>query len=362
MRVLHVVAHSQRRGAETAAIELAAEFVRRGEDHRVVALHAAFDGEVDAAVPVIGRGRALRAEVRRSDLVVAHGGEAAEACALVVGRSGPPIVWQRILGLPAGLWSSALQRRRWAWVDRRCAAVVALTEDLAAEQVRLSRTAGTGVIPNFRDPAPFAGLDPMAAGAALRAELGVGPDTALIGLVGHLIGQKRPIRAVGVLARVAGAGIDAHLVVAGTGPLADDLRAALDGAGLADRATLLGHRGDVPRLLAGLDVLVLVSEDEGIPGILVEAQLAGCPTITVDVGGVAEIVTDGVTGLVVPGPAGPGDGDGIVDAVGDAVAGLLADPDRRAAMRAAALAGATRFGVAAAADRYAEGFTGLLGG
>ncbi len=361
MRILHVVARSQRRGAETAAAELAAELDRRGHDDPIVALRSSFDGSTVEGAPVLsGRGDRLpslawrmRRELRRvrPDLVVAHGGEAAAVVALARGRSGPPIVWQRILDLPESLWASSLRRRWWSWIDRRCAAVVALTAELGDEQSRLGRTQQVWIIGNFRAPQRFVGVDRVRASAALRAELGIGSDVALVGLVGHLVPQKRPDRAVRLLAAVRAAGADAHLVVAGDGPLRQEVVGQVATAGLQGSVSLLGERTDVAAVLAALDVLVLVSDHEGIPGVLIEAQMTGCPVVTLEVGGVAEVVEDGVTGLVVTGG---------VDAVATALIGLLGDPERLASMRVAARARADRFDVARAADRYEEGFASLV--
>ena len=64
---------------------------------------------------------------------------------------------------------------------------------------------------------------------------------------------------------------------------------------------VLGHRNDIPQILAAIDVFILTSDAEGLPGVLIEAQMAGCPVVTVPVGGVRDLVDDGETGIVTDG-------------------------------------------------------------
>lgn len=69
--------------------------------------------------------------------------------------------------------------------------------------------------------------------------------------------------------------------------------------GLTDAVRLLGNRRDVAQLLGECDVFVLSSIAEGMPVTLLEAMAAGLPVVSTDVGGVASVVTDGVTGTLV---------------------------------------------------------------
>ena len=97
--------------------------------------------------------------------------------------------------------------------------------------------------------------------------------------------------------------------------------------GLSGQVDLLGQRRDVRELLAGSDVFVLASRSEALPISILEAMAAGVPVVASAVGGVAELVVDGVTGFIVP----PGD----PDALSDALARLLADSRLRRQMGAA---------------------------
>ena len=87
----------------------------------------------------------------------------------------------------------------------------------------------------------------------------------------------------------------ARLLIAGSGPEEQKL-AAEAGPGV----TFLGRRSDIPALMAAADALVLSSQVEGLPMVLLEAGAAGLPAVSTDVGGTAEIITEGQTGKLVP--------------------------------------------------------------
>jgi glycosyltransferase involved in cell wall biosynthesis len=91
-----------------------------------------------------------------------------------------------------------------------------------------------------------------------------------------------------------------HLAIAGEGPMRRDLPREIERLGLTDCVTLLGHRTDVPNLLASLDVLVLPSyAHEGIPQIILQAQAMARPIVATRIGGIPEVVENNVTGLLV---------------------------------------------------------------
>jgi glycosyltransferase involved in cell wall biosynthesis len=367
LRILHVVSRSQRRGAELVALELADELDRRGHRNRVVALAPAFDGRRGPGLVPLGTSRGQRPpdlvagawRVRRllaaepPDVVLAHGGWPTQVVALAVGRRGPLLVWQRILGFPDKMWRP-LRRRWWSVVARRVDAAVALTTDQGGELRRLGYRGPVWVIPNFRKPDRFRIIPRDVAAARLRAEVGVPAETPLLGFVGHLVRQKRPDRALDVLAQVRLRGCAAHLVVAGAGPLRTDLESRAQRLGMDGAVTFLGERDDVEWVLGGVDLALLTSEAEGIPGVAIEAMMAGCPVVSVPVMGVAEVIEDGATGLVL-------DTDDPA-AMAQAVARLLADDEARAAMSRESRSRTDRFSASAAAAVYAERLTAALAG
>jgi glycosyltransferase involved in cell wall biosynthesis len=120
---------------------------------------------------------------------------------------------------------------------------------------------------------------------------------------------------------------DVLLDCVGDGPLLPEMRALARELGVADRVRFLGHRDDVPRLLAGAHAFILSSWSEGFPLATLEAMRAGLPVIVTEVGGAPEAVVPGITGYTVP----PGD----PEALRWRLRQLVADPGLRAALGAA---------------------------
>lgn len=180
------------------------------------------------------------------------------------------------------------------------------------------------VVHNGVDPARFR-PDPVAR-SGFRAELGLPADAVVIGAVGRIEPGKGFGRLVEAFAPVAAAHPAVHLVLVGDAVFADGqrvalaLRAQVQRLGLAARVHFTGFRADMPTVMAGLDLLVhSPSAPEGFGLILVEAMACGHPVITVPVGGIPEVVTDGENGLLVP----PDD----TAALSVAIARVLDDPE-----------------------------------
>jgi glycosyltransferase involved in cell wall biosynthesis len=154
------------------------------------------------------------------------------------------------------------------------------------------------LIPNGIDTQHF--RPDTSARLAVRCELGLAPDTLLIGLIARFDPMKDHatfLRAAGHLASVDA---QAQFVLAGEGVTGDnpELSALITQAQLNGRMHLLGPRSDIPRLTAALDIASLSSVSEGFPNVIGEAMACGVPCVVTDVGDAARIV--GETGIVVP--------------------------------------------------------------
>jgi glycosyltransferase involved in cell wall biosynthesis len=160
------------------------------------------------------------------------------------------------------------------------------------------RAANARLVPNGFDLDRFR-PDPQAPGA-LRRELGLAPDTRLVGVLARHHPAKGHANFLAAGALLAARRPDLHLLCAGRGvtPENEDLRRDVDRPELAGRIHLLGPRADTPRLLAGLDLLVVPSVWEGFPNVLGEALACGTPCVATDVGESGTILAD--LGPVVP--------------------------------------------------------------
>ncbi|HEX8645847.1 MAG TPA: glycosyltransferase [Thermoleophilaceae bacterium] len=128
------------------------------------------------------------------------------------------------------------------------------------------------------------------------------PAEPLVLSLGRLVPQKGQAVLVGAIAHLRAQGRDVRCVIAGAGPLEDDLRALCEELGVADLVELPGAvpPADVPSLLERASVFCLPSFAEGLPVVLMEAMASGLPVVASRVMGIPELVEDGSTGLLVP--------------------------------------------------------------
>ena len=115
---------------------------------------------------------------------------------------------------------------------------------------------------------------------------------------GALTDEKDPLELIEVARRVCDELPDVTFVVAGEGPLSNELSSAVAAAGLGDKVKLVGARTDLPDLMVASEALVMTSRTEGIPGVAIEAGLSRLPVVAYGVGGVPEVVVDEDTGLL----------------------------------------------------------------
>jgi glycosyltransferase involved in cell wall biosynthesis len=165
-------------------------------------------------------------------------------------------------------------------------------------------------------------------GAAVREELGLGRDDLVVSLVATLRPEKAHDVAIDAVTRLRARSLPVRLLVVGDGPSRDDVaRAAV--AADPGAVVLAGFRDDVMEVLDATDVLIHAPHYDALPTSLIEAGAAGVASVATRVGGIPEIVEDGVTGtLVAPPPE--------AAAVAAALEPLLADRERRLRMGEAA--------------------------
>jgi len=136
--------------------------------------------------------------------------------------------------------------------------------------------------------------------AAVRAEFGIAPGAPLALFAGRLAPQKGVGDLLSALDVLQNVRPDVRTLIAGDGPLRGELEETARSYHLAEFVRFLGHRDDVPRLLAAADLLVLPSAYEGLPNVVLEAMRFRKPVVATAAPGTTEVVADGVTGLLVP--------------------------------------------------------------
>ena len=177
--------------------------------------------------------------------------------------------------------------QRWAWkrVDRLLSVSSRLAERMAHDVgFPLERIT---VIRNGVDLDRFAPRDR----AAARALLGLSADALVIGTVGRLVAVKDQATLLRSFALLRQRGLIFSAVIAGTGPLREELLSQKQDLGL-DNVHFLGNRNDVETVLAGFDVFVLSSQSEGLSNTIQEAMATGLPVVATRVGGADELVDE----------------------------------------------------------------------
>ena len=118
--------------------------------------------------------------------------------------------------------------------------------------------------------------------------------------VGYLLPCKRWDRLLTLALELSRRGLDCLIRIAGDGPLRGPLEQQAQDLGVMDRVEFLGHREDIPALLADADFLVHTADNEGCPNAVMEAMACGRAVVAMDAGDVSFLVQDGETGFVVP--------------------------------------------------------------
>lgn len=134
--------------------------------------------------------------------------------------------------------------------------------------------------------------------AAWRELHGV-TTSPVIGGIFRLMDVKDPLLWLATMALVAKKHPSASFLLVGDGLLHQAVLEAIGRAGLAERICWLASERNVGLPLAAMDVFLLTSRAEGMPNVLMEAGLIGCPVVAIDVGGCAEVVNNGVNGWLV---------------------------------------------------------------
>jgi glycosyltransferase involved in cell wall biosynthesis len=273
----------------------------------------------------------LRRVIRRERVSIVHAqsGHTMALAALASLGTGAKIVFARRVTTP--LRANRPTRWKYARADRLISVSKAGVEGLLRAGVSPERVR---VVPSG---VPLSKLAKPAT-TELLASFGVPAGAPLAVLVASLSAAKDPstfVRAIQVARREVPA---LHALLVGDGPLRDSLAAEISSLGLDGFVHLTGFRTDPESLEAAASVVVLTSKSlEGTPGVLLDALALGIPIVTTNVGGVPEVIEDGISGLILP--------IGDADALGRAIARVLLDAPLAARLSAGARARAPKFSI-----------------
>ena len=319
-------------GAAMQLRDLAAGLAARGH-HVVVATRPSAQWERScaasrvryAAVPMRGSldlrsAWTLARLIRDQHVEVVHCQKGrARSLALLAGlvTTIPVMILNRGVSFPVDRWT------RLGYTTPRVSAIVAVCESIKRGLVASGVPAAKiDVIYSGTDLARF---HPGVDGRRIRAELGLAPDHALVTQVG-IRSWRGNDDVLEAMARVCHAAPHARLLFVGAPPpRIPTLRDRAFRRGIADAVWVLGHREDIPEILAASDLVVDASyAGLGLTGSLREALAVETPVIGTDIEGHPELIVEGETGLLVP-PRNP-------DALAQAILRVLENPTRAKAM------------------------------
>ena len=212
------------------------------------------------------------------------------------------------------------------------------------------KSRGSSVVYNGIDLEEFSsGTDK----AAAKAALGLPSDKTVIGAVGSLCAEKGHEHLIRAFASIRDRLPDASLLLVGSGPDEKLLARLAQALGCGERVHFVAERADIAECVHAMDVFAFPSLSEGFGLALAEAMACGVPVVASAVGGVPELVTDGLSGLLVPA--------GSSEALAGAILRLIENPDVAGGLARTALRRVTEsFSVKRMTNQVRDLYTGLL--
>jgi glycosyltransferase involved in cell wall biosynthesis len=338
VKVLRVIARLNVGGPALHVAYLTAGLADRGYDTLLVAGKVA-RGEESMAFVALERGlrvetlddlhrevspfRDARAILRLAGLIrrerptilhthTAKAGAVGRIAALLAGGARPPVIVHTFHGhvlrgyfsVPATLGFRTLER----WLAKVTTALVAVSPEVRDDLVRL------GVAPASKFRVVRLGIELNERVAAdvekrhdTRRLLGLSADAFVVGWIGRMTPVKRTRDVLEAFRGLLDRDVDAHLLLVGDGPDRKQLERDAHELGIARRCLFVGYQDDVAGFYGAIDVLLLPSANEGTPVSVIEALAAERPAVATRVGGVPDVIRDGVDGYLVA----PGDMDGL---------------------------------------------------
>ncbi len=349
LKILQVVHKPQRRGAEVFALQLGEHLRSEGHEVRTVYLYphdepnalplgagdTVLNGRVDHIFerfpginPMLLKRLGRCIDEMRPDVVQANGGRTVKYCAGIAAmqKERSWVLIYRNIGQPR-YWLHGWRREFYArLVMPRLDGVIGVsTTTLQTVKDLYSLSVPTTRIPCAVDSRT---VTPTMDREMVRAQMDTPLGAPVIMCAGSLTDEKRIDRLIRAASVVKKSVPNLHLWIVGGGPLRSALETQVQLSPLAECARFVGAQNHVANFMVAADVVALTSDTEGMPAVLLEAGLLGLPVVATRVGGVAECVLDGQTGILVQ----RNDDDALVEALRD----LLQQPERRGLLGSAA--------------------------
>jgi glycosyltransferase involved in cell wall biosynthesis len=336
IHVANLAAGLETRGYHTT---LVAGSLARGEDSmdflaKRLGVAVVSVPELQREVSLLHDARSVRhmtALIRRQRPHILHthtakAGAIARAAALLAGSARPPIVVHTFHGHVLKGYFGPAQTALFRQVERSLArssdVLVAVSPEVRDELVE-QRIAPLSKFSVIRLGIPLEDrLQDPSADLDFRRLYGISTSAFVIGWVGRMTGVKDTGSVLEIVRATRERGVDAVVCMVGDGPDRERLEQLAHDLGIVRSSYFVGYQSDVAGYYRLFDAFVLPSVNEGTPVSAIEALASGTPVVANRVGGVPDVVTDGVDGFLVE----PGD----VESAADRLAELASDPELRA--------------------------------
>ncbi len=314
MIILQLVTKRQFRGAELSAWNLSRKLVEHGHTVIWVGLYPNHHEvlELDHAVNIdlpgehksffnLNKARALSQVIKEHgvELIQANGAETLKY-AVAAGLLGAkrPVVYRNISQV--SFWMKGSPLKKWVngFLLKRAQWIVSVGEASRKDMVQCFPALAPKVSVIQRG-VPVKIVDKPAATNFLKSSYSLGEDTRILFWAGAFSPEKNPGMLVEMMKVLRKEHPHIVLLMAGKGPLEENIRNQIQQEGLEKHILLTGYQKELAPYYAGADVFVLVSHIEGVPGVILEAAMQQTPAVTVQVGGVNEVVEQNVTGVIV---------------------------------------------------------------
>lgn len=184
------------------------------------------------------------------------------------------------------------------WFLPRYERVICVSENVRSECIQAGLAKSScPLIENAIDTAQFKRLRTVS--VAKSEDFGIQDCTQVIGSIGRLSEEKGFDLLIDAACRLLHEGAQIRLVIAGEGPIRNQLETQIAESGFSKHIQLVGFRQDTRAFYEGLDTFVLSSHREGLPNVLLEAMAVGTPVLATRVGGVERVVQQNENGLLI---------------------------------------------------------------
>jgi glycosyltransferase involved in cell wall biosynthesis len=312
LTILMLVTRRQKRGAEVSAANLSRQLTLKGHQVIWVGLYPAGDDELilDGMVNIDLKGGTsffsmakwldLRSIIKKYkvDIIQANGSDNLKyAIASTWGIASCKVIYRNISLVSYWIGNSFLKKLFYGGLSRKADHVVSVGEPSRKDFIK-TYSYPENKISVIHRGIPVNPLDKKECRKFLQNEFSIPNEATILVWAGALSVEKDPILALEILERISQQKDSIYLVYAGKGILENAIRRQAAEKSLSN-VILAGYRQDLSVFLAGADVLLLTSQIEGVPGVVLEAAVEQTIAVATHVGGVGEAIMHGETGILV---------------------------------------------------------------